>query len=140
MKILMFVSGLVLAAVIGAIVLMLRPQPVAVAPTPKREETAEPPTPPKPLPPTVDAHPQIRQAVIEAKPKLRSPRDVDGYLADLEAQARRKHQVTALEVEPAIAAIRSQYPHEEAKKRIAEYTARMSQLSAELDGRDPNQP
>jgi hypothetical protein len=141
MKTLTILSALALLASVSSLLFGLR-RPLQI---PSVARSAEPhavepaavePAPPRPLPPIVDARPQIKKAIAEARPQLTSPREVERYLSDLEAQARRQHQVTALEVLPGVAAIREQYPPEEAIARVQEFGNRMTRLSAELDGRD----
>jgi hypothetical protein len=107
---------------------------VVVAPQPALQEP-EPATPLPPLPRTVDARPQIHRVIEEAAPSLKSPRDVEQYLGDLEARARRNHQLTALEVEPGLAAIRrlgGSLEPQRAFEMEAEFVKRMNRLAAEL--------
>jgi hypothetical protein len=54
----------------------------------------------------VDGRALIDQAVAEAAPRLATQADVEAYLGELEARARRNHRVTPLDVEPGRAAIR----------------------------------
>ncbi len=79
----------------------------------------------------------------EAEPlgQARGQRQLDAYLARLEARARAKGKVTALEVEPGLAAIRAHQPGKPgAMARMAAYSSRMVRLSAELSGKSPRTP
>jgi hypothetical protein len=105
-----------------------------VAASPPAAQAEPPASLPPPPPRTVDARPQIQRA-IQAAPALKTMHDLEGYLSDLEARARRNHQLTALEVEPGLAAIRqmsSELDPQRAFELETEYVQRMNRLAAEL--------
>ncbi len=105
------------------------PKVVASAPAPEPEAA-----PVKAPPPTVDVRPQIRRAAEAAAPALRSARDVERYLGELEQQARRNHRVTALEVEPGLIAIR-EHAGDDPQRQLeleGDFMRKMNRLSAEL--------
>jgi hypothetical protein len=134
MKVLVVVSTVALLAAVGNIFWTMRQAPVKSAtPTAVAEGPVE--QHPRALPPTVDVRAQVRQVVAENRPQLRSTGDVERYLGDLKARARRNHQVSAFEVEPGLAAIREQYDPVEAIERTRQFADEMAVLSAELDGR-----
>jgi hypothetical protein len=68
---------------------------------------------------------------IEA-PSLATPRDVERYLRELEDRARRNRQITALEVDPGLAAIRGVDDPVERLEMEIEFLRRMHRLVAEL--------
>jgi hypothetical protein len=89
----------------------------------------------------VDVRPEIIAKVEQDRPRLTTSGDVDRYLQELESTARRKHQVTALEVEPGMQAIRDlQLEPDAMLRRQHDFAQHMATLSAELDHRDPNPP
>jgi len=142
MKPLIVALSLALAGVSAALAWAVRAQP---APSPGAAQAASssaraveesPPAPVRPLPPTVDVRAKIAQAVEQKAPALKSPRDVEHYLDDLEAQARRNRQVTALEVQPglfAIARMRGELGPERALELELQFTQKMARLSSEYD-------
>jgi hypothetical protein len=96
---------------------------------------------PLPVPPDVRA--QIRQAVETEVAPLKGAGEVERYLGDLEARARRNRRVTALEVEPGVEAIQrlaGEIGPERTQEKLATFTQTMARLSAELDGRDRPAP
>jgi hypothetical protein len=98
-----------------------------------RPPPATPPAPEKEMLTEID---QVEEARL---PTITTERQLDAYLVELEAQARANHKVSALEVQPAIEAIRrlgSTLGPERTFERIRAYSQKMSQLSAELDARD----
>jgi hypothetical protein len=85
------------------------------------------------------AREQVRDTIARELRDVRGPGAVDQYLMTLEARARGKGRVSALEVEPGIEAIRrlqAEIGPERTMQALTEFTQRMSRLSAELDGRD----
>jgi hypothetical protein len=141
MKVFVGVAGVALIVAVANVFWVMREPPKLVAPsvTPRPDENpvAEHP---RALPPTVDVRAQLKQVVAENRPQLRSTGDVERYLGDLRARARRNHQVTAFEVEPGLAAIREQYDPEHAIERTQRFADEMAALSAELDGRREEPP
>ena len=126
--------GLTLASALALSELRTRPAP-AVPVARAQPALVEPPPVEAPPPPKLpDARPQIHRAIEQAAPTLKSAHDVEQYLADLEARARRNHQLTSLEVEPGLAAIRKLAGDDPqlAFQLQAEYMQKMTRLSAEL--------
>jgi hypothetical protein len=81
---------------------------------------------------------EIARIIRQEVEPLRGVEQVEAYLARLEARARAKGRVTALEVEPGIAAIRGLLPRIGQKRVRLQVTAfgrRMTSLAARLDGR-----
>jgi hypothetical protein len=112
------------------------PAPVS---TGERAPIGEASAPPRVPPPTVDVRAQVRRAVEEKAPALKSASDVEHYLSDLESQARRNGKVTALEVEPgmqAIAQLRGELGRERAMELELAFGQKMARISAERDRRD----
>jgi hypothetical protein len=108
------------------------PSPVA-APARAATTLADEPPPSATAAPPPDARSQIRRAIEVAQPSLRTQADVERYLGELEARARRNHQITALEVEPGLAAIRGLEvePQRMVELEIA-FTGKMKRLVEEL--------
>jgi hypothetical protein len=124
-------AGLIAAGAFALHELRAGTQEPTVTPSPPHEPEPAEPTPPPPR--TVDARPQIQRAIEAAAPSLKSPRDLQQYLGELEARARRNRQLTALEVEPGLAAIRSAtLEPQRAFEMEAEFMHRMNRLAAEL--------
>ena len=83
-----------------------------------------------------DMRARIRQAVQSDLPALKTEADVDRYLAELMARAKRNHRVTALEVQPGLEAIRqlrSQLGDERSQTKLMAFSDSMEKLSAEFD-------
>jgi hypothetical protein len=68
----------------------------------------------------------VEQAIATAR--VRAPSELDGYLAELESRARARGAVTALEIEPGLAAANDLGGAERAR----EFSARMRALQKEL--------
>jgi hypothetical protein len=82
---------------------------------------------------------EIDQVEEARLPTITTERQLDAYLVELEGQARANHRVSALEIEPAIEAIRrlgSTLGPQRTFERIRAYSQKMRQLSEQLDGRD----
>ena len=78
---------------------------------------------------------EIDRVVAEQLPSLRSESDLDRFLDDLEAQARRARRVTALEVEPGLRVIQrldGVLPPGRAPEKMNEFVGRMARVSREL--------
>jgi hypothetical protein len=113
----------------------------AVAPVSPAAAAAAP-LPPAPsrrpslaVPPVAMLPPAVQREVETAVPTLHSEGDVDRYLAELQARARRQGRVTAVEVEPgvqAIAQLEASLPPGRAVEKLAEWQQQMSALSREL--------
>jgi hypothetical protein len=114
--------------------------PVVIAPAPRAQPPSSPETPPAvPVQPVADARPQIRRAVEAAAPTLRTPHDVERYLGELEDRARHNRRLTALEVEPGLAAIRSlgaEGDPQRVREMEGEFLRKMNRLAAELGTND----
>jgi hypothetical protein len=113
------------------------------APTPSPLRVAAPTPLPPPAAPHVSMRAQIRQAIETDVAPLHSEGDVDRYLGDLEARARRNGRVTALELEPGIRAIQrlaDELGHERADEKLAAFAQKMTRLAAEVDGRERPAP
>jgi hypothetical protein len=146
---------LVFGGALAIVVLFDRPAGAQLdgAPSPPSQPTTtEAPAPPprrandddKPEPETAprNIRAEVEQKVEADRPRLNSAHDVDSYLVDLEARARRNGRVTALEIEPGVMAIReheAQLGPDQALQKTAEFTQKMARLSAELDKRPLNQ-
>jgi hypothetical protein len=138
MKTVIVTLTLLLAGVSAALITEVRAdRPAALAPRAPAVAVEVGPEAPqlRPVPPPI---PNVRAEVVkvvEARaPEIHTVGDVDHYLGELEAQARRKHQVTALEVEPGILAIRqmqSELGPDETMRLTADFTQKMARLSAE---------
>jgi hypothetical protein len=134
MKVIITILATALVAVTAVLVMQLQKVPA-------RTQTAEDVRPQAASvmnapPPRIDMRAQIRQAVAEARPRLQAPASLDGYLNELEQQARRNHHVSALEVEPGLAAIQATVAPEQQAERTQRFATKMQELAAELDGRD----
>lgn len=133
-------AAVVLATVGGWLLRELFPHPhEAVSPhlvAPPDEARSREPAKASPV---MDMRGEIRRVAENELSPIVTARDLDRYLADLEVRARRNGQVTMLEVEPGVQAIRkieSQSGPERVMERIADFRGRMAVLSAHLDGRD----
>jgi hypothetical protein len=105
---------------------------------------SQPSRPPPLSPPIVAAPPsmraQVREVVAVEVAPLKTPQEVDHYLAELSARAKRNRHVGALEVMPGIRAIRQLGPEigtERVEEKVAEFTQLMAKLSAEFDPQPP---
>jgi hypothetical protein len=129
-----FVAGAGLLAASSFALLQLRAPAATAAPVATAPRAADPaPAPPAAPPSTVNVREQIKRAVEVAAPTLRTQPDVQRYLAGLEARARANRQITALEVEPAIAAIHSlDLDPQRAAEMVGEFSQRMNRLAGEL--------
>jgi hypothetical protein len=111
----------------------------AVSPSRGRQAITSPrPTSigPATLPPLPE---NVQRAIDEELPQLHSERDLERYLGELEARARQKRQVTALEVEPGMRAIQRYAPPEKTLETRATFSQRMAALSKEYSGQpDPS--
>jgi hypothetical protein len=83
-------------------------------------------------------HVGMRAAIRDAIDKARavSAPELDAFLAGLEAQARRRGAVTAVDIEPGLAKCFELGQHEKA----AQFGERMSALQRELGGKPPEPP
>jgi hypothetical protein len=124
---------------------------MARSPAGPRDSVPEPPRPPRPSGP--DLRNAVGDAVAARTSQVRDAAGLSRLLVDLEAAARAKGRVTALEVEPGIAAIRDIYANDPAQYRthISEFSERMGKLSRSLSppppapefvqlNRDPHNP
>jgi hypothetical protein len=144
MKTLAAVSCVLLLGVVSLALWQLRPVrsaapevvAAAVASPVAPREAATPIAPAAPVAsaPPPGVRPQIRQAIEAAAPSLRSAQDLQLYLDDAEARARRNHAITALEIEPALAAIRMQNDLDPPRRAEleGEFLQRMSRLANQL--------
>jgi hypothetical protein len=131
-----FVAGAGLLAASSFALLELRAPaataaPIVIAPRP----AAPAPAPPAAPPPAASLRPQIRAAIEAAAPSLRTQADVQRYLADLEARARKNHQLTALEVMPGLAAIHGLAGRVDPERRTEmqeDFNRRINRLTDEL--------
>jgi hypothetical protein len=85
----------------------------------------------------------IRQEVEPLTAYGASEAKVEAYIAQLEARARAKGKVTALEVEPAMAAIEAledEIGPERVMEKLSAVNRRMGELSARLEGRSLEPP
>jgi hypothetical protein len=98
------------------------------------------PAPASAAPSTLALPPKLRQTIDDELAQLHSERDVEAYLHDLEARARRQGRVTAFEIEPGIAAIQRLVAPERVSEQIGQYAQRMGELSQKLDGRSEAAP
>jgi len=81
----------------------------------------------------LDMRQRVARAIAEETPGLDSEPAVDAYLVQLERRARERGRVSALEVEPGVAAIHRLPPGAATNQKRDAFTVRMSRLSAELD-------
>ena len=105
---------------------------MARSPAGPRERAPEPPRPPKPSGP--DLRNAVGDAVAARTAQVHDAAGLSRLLVDLEAAARAKGRVTALEVEPGVAAIRDIYAGDPAqyRARMSEFSERMGTLSRSL--------
>jgi hypothetical protein len=113
------------------------------APNPKAAAATVPAARPQPVwsrsgssAPQLPALPEeVQHTIDEEVPHLQSERDMERYLGELEARARQRHQVTALEIEPGMRAIRQLLPPDKAMEASVRFSQRMLEIGRELDGR-----
>ena len=124
----------------------LRAPRAAQAPIAARATTFSPdapvaavaPTAPATRLPRTEVRSQVRSVIERDRPRVQTVASLDGYLSDLERAARANHRVTALEVQPgvaAIAALAEELDPQRTIERQMEFARQMQVLSAELDGR-----
>jgi hypothetical protein len=109
------------------------PAPQARAP---ENERRGPPARPEPrMPSGPDLRASVREASEARTAGVRDAAGLTALLADLENAARAKGHVTAFEVEPGLAAIRTVYANDDAESQrlSSEFAARMTKLSASFD-------
>ena len=85
--------------------------------------------------PRVGARREIDDAILHAP--VHDAVELDAYLDNLEAQARARGHVTALDIEPGLAMIQQ---HSEDPQRVAAFSERMLKLQEELSGRARPEP
>lgn len=99
-------------------------------PEPVRAEALE--SEDDPVPQGQGLREQVRRVIHERVEPLRTEAELEAFLADLEASARRRGYASALEVEPGLAAIRQVLADrgpEETVRRQMEFSERMRALS-----------
>jgi hypothetical protein len=118
----------------------------------KRQNTTPEPTPaepqggartPQPPPPPNSVRDQVQGIVAQKTAQIHTERELDQYLAELEARARSQRRITALDVEPGIALIRGMtgtLGADKSVQKMMHFSDAMNRLATELNGQQPQAP